>query len=83
MVTISRVVEKIVSENIFIQEALSRGIINYAAFAEEIKPRVEIELKEKVKDSAVMMALRRLQERIENKIIRKPQFKTDRTKLQI
>ena len=74
MVTISRVVEKIVSENIFIQEALSRGIINYAAFAEEIKPRVEIELKEKVKDSAVMMALRRLQERIENKIIRKPQF---------
>lgn len=74
MVTISRVVEKIVMENMFIQEALSRGIINYAAFAEEIKPRIEIELKTKVKDSAVMMALRRLQEKIEHKIIKKPQF---------
>lgn len=74
MVTISRTVEKIVMENIFIQDALSRGIINYAAFAEEIKPKVEAELKTKVKDSAIMMALRRLQEKIENKIIKKPQF---------
>lgn len=74
MVTISRVVEKIVEENAFIQEALSRGIINYAAFAQEIKPQIELELKAKVKESAVMMSLRRLGEKIEGKLIKKPKF---------
>ena len=74
MVTISRTVEKIIEENPFIQEALSRGIINYAALAEEIKPRIEIELKNKVKDSAVMMSLRRLNEKLEKSITIKPKF---------
>lgn len=74
MVTISRVVEKIVEENPFIQEALSRGIINYAALAEEFKPRVDRELKENVKESAIMMALRRLEERIDKSFAKKAKF---------
>ena len=74
MVTISRAVEKIIEENPFIQEALSRGIINYAALAEEIKPRIELEMKQTVKETAVMMALRRLQEKLDKKFASKIKF---------
>lgn len=74
MVTISRVVEKIIEDNPFIQEAISRGIINYAALAESIKLRVENEIGEKVKDSAIMMALRRLGEKLDKKLSPKVKF---------
>jgi aspartokinase len=74
MVTISRVVEKVVEENPFIQEAISRGLINYAALAEEMRPRIEQELKTSVKESAVMMALRRLAEKLEGKTAGKARF---------
>lgn len=74
MVTISRSVEKIIEEHPFMQEALARGVINYAALAEEIKPRVESELKTTVKDSAIMMALRRLTEKLEKTFVTKPKF---------
>ncbi|MDP3882187.1 MAG: hypothetical protein Q8Q31_04905 [Nanoarchaeota archaeon] len=77
MVTISRIVEKIIEENAFLEEALSRKIINYVALAEEIKPRIDRELKENAKISAIMMALRRLQEKLGNKFARKAKFSKD------
>ncbi len=49
MVTIARIVEKHIEERPFVQEALSRGIINNAALAEELIPIVEKELKKKMK----------------------------------
>ena len=62
MATISLIVSKLVENQPFLEEALARGIINYAALAEELQPRIEKELKKKIKSSAVMMALRRLSE---------------------
>ena len=38
MVTVAHLVEKIVEQKPFVQEALSRGIINNAALAEELIP---------------------------------------------
>ena len=45
MVTIAKVVEKYIDEHPFIQESLSRGIINHAALANELIPIVNKELK--------------------------------------
>lgn len=62
MVTISRVVDRIILESPFIQEALARDIINFVALAEHIHARVEEEMRSSVKISAIAMALRRKQE---------------------
>lgn len=74
MVTVSHVVKKIVSEMPFIEEGLSRGIISYGNFAEEIKPKIEAELGKKVKDAAIIMALRRHAEQLEQKNARFRKF---------
>ena len=66
MVTISHLVEKIVSEKPFLEEELAKGVINYAALAEILKPQIEKDLKKNIKDSAIMMALRRLAEKLES-----------------
>ncbi len=74
MSTIARVVEKIIEEKPFLQEALSRGIVNHAALAEEIIPEIEKELKKKIKFSAVNMAIRRLSEKLNKTFIARTKF---------
>ena len=74
MVTISRVVEKVIGDNPILQEAISRGIINYAALAEDIKPKIEQEMRAPIKTSAIMMALRRLSEKLEKSFVSKAKF---------
>lgn len=69
MVTVSHLVEKIVEKKPFLEEALAKGIINYAALAEILQPDIEKELKIKVKTSAVMMALRRFSEKLEKSFV--------------
>lgn len=74
MVTVAHLVEKIIEQKPFLQEALSRGIVNNAALAEELKPQIEKELKKEVKFSAVNMAIRRLSEKLEKTFIKKAKF---------
>ncbi len=69
MANVTDVVEKIIAEKPFIQEGLSRGIINHAALAEELTPMIEKELKHKVKFSAVNMAIRRLSEKMHKTVM--------------
>ncbi|PIZ51761.1 hypothetical protein COY27_02460 [Candidatus Woesearchaeota archaeon CG_4_10_14_0_2_um_filter_33_13] len=69
MANVTDVVEKILSGKPFIQEGLSRGIINHAALAEELIPQIEKELRQKVKFSAVNMAIRRLSEKMEKSMM--------------
>src|SRR3989344_3500816 len=64
MVTISHIAKKIVSQQPFVEEALSNGIISIANLAENIMPKIEQELGKKVKQAAVVMALRRYSEEI-------------------
>lgn len=77
MVSIARIVEKIIEERPFIQEALSKGIINNAALAEELIPEIEKEIKKEVKFSAVNLAIRRLSEKLETKLERKIEFNSE------
>lgn len=74
MVTVAHLVEKIVEQKPFLQEALSRGIVNNAALAEELRPQIEKELKKKVNFSAVNMAIRRLSEKLKETFIEKAKF---------
>ena len=74
MVTVAHLVEKIIEQKPFLQESLSRGIVNNAALAEELRPQIEKELKKKVKFSAVNMAIRRLSEKLKETFIEKAKF---------
>ncbi|MDA1197293.1 MAG: aspartate kinase [Nanoarchaeota archaeon] len=67
MVTAAYLVQESIEKKPFLAEALSKGLINYAALADELKPEIESELKYEVKHAAIMMALRRLAEKLENK----------------
>ncbi|MBI2144103.1 hypothetical protein HYU17_03040 [Candidatus Woesearchaeota archaeon] len=74
MVTASAVVKKIVNEKPLLQEGLRQGIISFAALAERIKPQVEMQLGTKVKDAAVVMALRRHSESLRASDVKRIRF---------
>ena len=74
MPTVAHIVKSIIAKKPFIQEALSRGILNNAALAEELTPIIEKELGKKVKFSAVNMAIRRLGEKLEKTFVIRPKF---------
>jgi len=74
MVKITRAVEKLIEQKPFIQEALAKGIINYAALADDILDDVQRETEGKVNHSAVMMALRRLGDKLKTTFVVKSKF---------
>jgi len=66
MVTVSHLVKKYVSENSFLLEAMSKELISHGNLAEQLKPEIEQELGKKVKESAIVMALRRYAEELQS-----------------
>jgi len=74
MPTISQLVEDLIGQKPFVQEGLSRGIINHAALAEDFIPVLEKQLKRKIKFSAVNMAIRRLSEKLKETFATLPHF---------
>jgi hypothetical protein len=73
MVTISHVVQDILNKHVFLQEAVNHGIVSYNKLAADIKPEIEEELGKKVKNNAIVMALRRYSDKLEKKQ-KKPVF---------
>jgi hypothetical protein len=67
MVTISHVVQNILNKHVFLQEAISHGIVSFNKLAENIKPDIEKVLNKKVKHNAIVMAFRRYTEKLETK----------------
>ncbi|MFT5891039.1 MAG: aspartokinase [Dokdonia sp.] len=59
MKTIASCVEEIIITQPFIEEGLSKNIINYSALAEHLQPIIEKRLHKSIKTGAIMMALRR------------------------
>jgi aspartokinase len=59
MVTIAHLVKKAVQENQFLLEAMSRDLVSFGNLASTLKADIEKELGKTVKDSAIVMALRR------------------------
>lgn len=59
MKTIATCVQEILVSRPFLEEALSRDIINFSALAKDLNPTISEMLRKPVKDGAIMMALRR------------------------
>ena len=76
MVTISHLVKKAVSSNSFLLEAMGKDLISYGSLAGQLKPEIEQELGKKIKESAIVMALRRYADELQSfdKKIRKFSF---------
>jgi aspartokinase len=64
MITIPEAVESIIKKSLFLEEALSRGIVNLSALARLVKPDVERELMKEAQESAITIALIRLSKKI-------------------
>jgi aspartokinase len=67
MVTISNIVQKLVDEQVYIQESMDKDIISYASLAKQLLPDVEEELGKPVKKHAIEMALRRYKDQLKQK----------------
>lgn len=67
MVTVSHVVKKMLENKPFLLEGLAKGIISNGNLADELKEGIEKELGKKVKDAAIIMALRRYSSELEEK----------------
>ena len=59
MKTITSCVEEIIVSRPFLEEGLSRQVINFSALAKDLNPSISAMLQKSVKDGAIMMALRR------------------------
>ena len=64
MESVSSVVKKLLNRKPFLFEAFGRGILSYGSLASEFKPAIESSLGKEVKESAIVMALRRYAEEI-------------------
>ncbi len=60
MITIPQVVEEIISQSSFLEEGLYQNIINHSSLARMIKPEIEEKLSKKIKEGAIVMALKRV-----------------------
>ncbi|VVA44135.1 Aspartate kinase [Candidatus Roizmanbacteria bacterium] len=67
MITIPEIVEKIIKKSSFLEEGLSKKIINLSALSRIIKPEIEKELYKKVENGAIIMALKRLSSRLDHR----------------
>lgn len=63
MISINDALEEIISHYPFIEEGINKGIINYSAFARQVKPQIEKRLYKSIKEGAVVMALKRISEK--------------------
>ena len=64
MHSIAHKVEQLVSESAFLTEGLAQGLINLSELARQLRPQLETDLWKPVGQAAVVMALRRLAERL-------------------
>jgi hypothetical protein len=64
MHSIAHKVEQLVSESAFLTEGLAQGLLNLSELARQLRPQLETDLWKPVGQAAVVMALRRLAERM-------------------
>lgn len=69
---LSKVIERLINQSPFIQEAISEGLINISSLARKMNPDIERITGKQVSDSAIIMAIKRMppgtNQRIERKI---------------
>jgi hypothetical protein len=71
MIAISEIIESLVKQKPFVEQALSEGLLNLSAFSRQIKPDVESVIKKPVTEASILMALKRLVSRMDVSMNRK------------
>lgn len=64
MISIADALNDIIKSYPLIEDGLSKGLINYSAFAREVRPQIEKRLYKDVKEGAIVMALKRISEKL-------------------
>ena len=67
MVTISHVVNKLINDSVYLQEAIGKGIASYGSVAKKLKPNIEDILGKEAAHYAIVAAIRRHAEKMELK----------------
>ncbi len=73
MISVNDALLDIIQSFPFVEEGLSKGIINYSAFAREIRPQIAKRLYKPVTEGSIVMALKR----ISDKLIKQKSRKTN------
>lgn len=76
MITVPEVVENIIKASPFLEEGISRNLINLSALAREMQPTIERELFKEVSEASIIMALNRFSEKTSFRMQMKKYFKT-------
>jgi len=71
MITVSSLIENLIKQKPFIEQALADGLLNLSAFSRQVKPEIERSLKKPVSEAAILMALKRLTANVEVTVSRK------------
>lgn len=68
---LSKIIEKLINQSPFIQEAISEGLINISSLARKLNPEIKKLSGKEVSDSAIIMAIKRMPPGTNQKIERK------------
>ncbi len=68
---LSKVIERLINQSPFIQEAISEGLINISSLARKLNPEIKKVTGKEVSDSAIIMAIKRMPPGTNQKIERK------------
>lgn len=68
MITISEILNSIIQESPLLEEGLAEGLINLSALSRKVQPQIEATLMRPVSESAILMALKRLSDKLTPKI---------------
>lgn len=60
MITVSELLENMIKQKPFIEQALADGLLNLSAFSRQVKPDIEKILRKEVSEASILMALKRL-----------------------
>lgn len=57
---LSKIIDKLINQSPFIQEAIAEGLINISSLARKLNPEIQKILGKEVSDSAIIMAIKRM-----------------------
>jgi hypothetical protein len=60
MKSLGKICEEIINRSPFLRESISEDLVNISALARKIKPEIDLQLGEEIKEGAIIMAIKRL-----------------------
>ena len=68
MTSIQKIVNDLIEQQPFLEEALAQGLINHNELGRKLKSQVELNLRKEVNETAVSMAVRRYSKQITEEV---------------